>query len=679
MLDFISKLFDTSDFPPRWKCGNWDAGHGWLHILSDLAIFGAYTAIPLVIAYFVIRRKDDIPFPRIFWLFVAFIFACGTTHLIEAIIFWQPVYRFAGTVKLLTAIVSWATVIALWQIVPKALHLPGLATLNAELTTEIEERKRTEQALRESEERLRIALAAGRMGTWEWDVPSGEVRWSPELEKLHGRAPGSFPGRFEAVFEDIFPEDQPLLTTSVQRSLDRNEEHRVEYRIKRPDGEMRWVEGRGRAFHDSNGTPQRMTGICADITERKQAEVEREALLTSERAARSAAEQANRMTDEFLSVVSHELRTPLSAILGYSQLLQMGMVDQAEMEEAFAAIERNSQAQVQIIDDLLDMSRIISGKLRLNVQSISPAEVIEAALETVKPAADAKDVLIIKVLDPHAGPILGDFDRLQQVMWNLVSNAVKFTPKGGRVQVSLERVNSHLEISVADTGCGIRADFLPHVFERFRQSEESTTRRHGGLGLGLSIVKQLVELHGGSVRVESAGENQGSTFVVCLPLQIARHSTQEDRVHPSQGPEMPTSLTTIDLTGLKILVVDDEIDAANVVQRLLTHRGAQVTTASSAQQALQAFDLERPDVILSDIGMPNMDGYQLIREIRSRSAEQGGTIPAVALTAFARSEDRRRALLAGFQNHVTKPVDPGELLAVVAMLSGRTAVQTDSD
>ena len=671
MIDFLSKLFDTSDFPPRWQCGNWEAGHGWLHILSDLAIFGAYTAIPVVIAYF-ISRRPDIPFPRILWLFVAFIFACGTTHLIESIIFWQPIYRFAGVVKLLTAVVSWATVIALFQIIPSALHLPGLASLNATLSSEIEERKRTEQALRESEERLRIALAAGRMGTWEWDVSTGEVHWSPELEKIHGRLPGSFPGKFEAVFDDIYPEDRELVSQSVQRSLEKNEEHRIEYRILLPDGQSRWVEGRGRAFHDSNGKPLRMTGICADVTDRKLAETEREGLLTSERAARRSAEQANRLTDEFLSVVSHELRTPLSAILGYTQLLQMDMVEPEEMRDAYDAIERNSKAQVQIIDDLLDMSRIISGKLRLNVQSISPAEVIEAALETVKPAADAKDVRVHTVLDPRAGPILGDSDRLQQVVWNLVSNAVKFTPKGGRVQVSLERVNSHLEITVADTGCGIAADFLPHVFERFRQSEESTTRRHGGLGLGLSIVKQLVELHGGSVRAQSAGEKQGAVFIVSLPLQISQPAENDERIHPTAEINNGSANQLPNLKGLTILAVDDEKDIVHVLRLFLENCGAEVLIAHSAQEALTLLDSTDPQVIISDIGMPDVDGYQLIREIRSRGANRGGAIPAVALTAFARSEDRKRALLAGFQNHVAKPVDRGELLAVIAMLTGRT-------
>jgi signal transduction histidine kinase/ActR/RegA family two-component response regulator len=551
MIDFLSKLFDTSDFPPRWRCGIWTDGHGWLHIFSDLAIFGAYTAIPLVIAFFVIRRKQDVPFPRIFWLFVIFIFACGTTHLVEAIIFWQPVYRFAGLVKLLTAVASWLTVIALIKIVPQALHLPGLAALNAELKTEIEERKRTEQALRASE-------------------------------------------------------------------------------------------------------------------------VERENLLDSERRARHTAEQANRRTDEFLSVVSHELRTPLSAILGYAQLLRNGMIEPNEMSEAYAVIERNGHAQVQIIDDLLDMSRIISGKLRLNVQSINPSEVIEAALETVKPAADAKEVKITKAFDPKVGVIVGDFDRLQQVVWNLVSNAVKFTPKGGRVQVSLEQVNSHLEIAVADTGCGISPDFLPHVFERFRQSEESTTRRHGGLGLGLSIVKQIVELHGGYVRAQSKGEGQGSTFVVSLPLQIAQVEAPNDRVLSGVGNGSSPILDLPSLKGLTILAVDDEQDIANVLRFYLQQRGAKVITAVSAIEALEALESQKPDVIISDIGMPGTDGYQLIRAIRARGPEQGGTIPAIALTAFARSEDRKKALLAGFQNHLSKPVNHEELLIVISMLTGRT-------
>jgi signal transduction histidine kinase/CheY-like chemotaxis protein len=551
MIDFLSNLFDTSDFPPRWRCGIWTEGHGWLHIFSDLAIFGAYTAIPLVIAFFVIRKKQDVPFPRIFWLFVIFIFACGTTHLIEAIIFWQPIYRFAGVVKLLTAVASWLTVIALVKIVPQALHLPGLAALNAELKTEIEERKRTEQALRASE-------------------------------------------------------------------------------------------------------------------------VERENLLDSERRARHTAEQANRRTDEFLSVVSHELRTPLSAILGYAQLLRNDMIEPNETSEAYAVIERNGHAQVQIIDDLLDMSRIISGKLRLNVQSINPSEVIEAALETVKPAADAKEVRITKVFDPKVGVIVGDFDRLQQVVWNLVSNAVKFTPKNGRVQVSLEQLNSHLEIAIADTGCGISPDFLPHVFERFRQSEESTTRRHGGLGLGLSIVKQIVELHGGYVRAQSKGEGQGSTFVVSLPLQIAQVEESNDRIRPVVENGSTSNFELPNLKGLTILAVDDEQDIANVLRLYLQQRGAKVITAVSAIEALEALEKLKPDVIISDIGMPGTDGYQLIRAIRSRNVERGGTIPAIALTAFARSEDRKKALLAGFQNHLSKPVNHEELLIVISMLTGRT-------
>jgi PAS domain S-box-containing protein len=671
MIEFFSKLFDTSDFPPRWRCGIWDDAHGWLHILSDLAIFGAYTAIPLVIAFFVIRKKQDIPFPRILWLFVIFIFACGTTHLIEAIIFWQPIYRFAGIVKLLTATASWATVAALFWITPEALKLPGLATLNNELAGEIEERKRTEQALRESEERLRLALAAGRMGTWEWEIPSGEVRWSPELEKLHGRAIGSFPGRFEAMFEDVAPEDREWVRTCIERAVKNDEEHQVEYRIKLAEGKMRWVEGRGRVFRNTDGSAQRMMGICADITDRKRADLERESLLLSEREARSAAEQANRMTDEFLSVVSHELRTPLSAILGYAQLLQMDMVEPDEMSEAIDAIERNSQAQVRIIDDLLDMSRIVSGKLRIHPVSLHPHQAVEAALETIRPAAEAKGVQLTQSIDVTAGPVFGDFDRLQQIVWNLVSNAVKFTPQGGRVDVSLARVDSQVEIAIADTGNGISAEFLPHVFERYRQWEESTTRRHGGLGLGLAIVRQLVELHGGSVRASSEGENRGATFTVRLPIHEAiAGSTEPTRTAVATNGDAGGRLP--DLHGISVLVVDDELDTGDVVRRILEHRGAKVTTAGCGQDALDLLDSVNPDVIVSDIGMPGMDGYQLIREIRGRSTSDGGSVSAVALTAFARSEDRKRALMAGFQSHVTKPVDQGELLAVIAMLTRRT-------
>ncbi|MFO0843676.1 MAG: ATP-binding protein [Gemmataceae bacterium] len=366
--------------------------------------------------------------------------------------------------------------------------------------------------------------------------------------------------------------------------------------------------------------------------------------------------------------MSHELRTPLNAILGWARILQLGQAGPDDLREGLEVIERNSKAQAQLIEDLLDLSRIISGKLRLDVQRVALLDVIEQALAAVAPAAEAKGVRLHRVLDPLAGPVSGDPARLQQVVWNLLSNAVKFTPKGGKVQVVLERVNSHVEISVSDTGQGIRPEFLPYVFDRFRQADSSTTRRHGGLGLGLSIVKQLIEMHGGSVRAKSPGEGQGATFTVSLPVPVVHDAAAGRRPQPS--PEQPCPPRT-HLGGVKVLVVDDESDSRELVRRILRACEAEVFTAGSAEEAAAAAERHRPHVLVSDIGMPGQDGYDLIRRVRAagRSARE---MPAVALTAFARPEERRRALLAGFQVHIAKPVDPEELVALVASLVGRT-------
>jgi signal transduction histidine kinase/ActR/RegA family two-component response regulator len=404
----------------------------------------------------------------------------------------------------------------------------------------------------------------------------------------------------------------------------------------------------------------------------KRAAAERTQLLDAERAARAEAERASLMKDEFLATVSHELRTPLNAILGWAQLLRMGTDEPGELEEGLEAIERNSRAQAQLIEDLLDMSRIISGKVRLDVQAVDLAEVVNAAVESVRPSADAKGITLRKVLDPLAGPVSGDPNRLQQVVWNLLSNALKFTPRGGKVSVLLERVNSHLEVTVVDTGAGISPAFLPHVFERFRQADGSTTRSAGGLGLGLSIVKQLVELHGGTVRAKSAGEGQGATFTVMLPLAPVRETFQ--RQHPATPSPSSLASSGVDLTGVRILLVDDERDTLEVVRRVLVQCHAEVATASSAYEALKLLSSLRPDVLLSDIGMPVKDGYQFMQELRRRTPEEGGRTPAIALTAFARSEDRTRAMMAGYQVHISKPIHTHELLATVASLVGRTGL-----
>jgi PAS domain S-box-containing protein len=411
-----------------------------------------------------------------------------------------------------------------------------------------------------------------------------------------------------------------------------------------------------------------------DITARKQAEEERRLLLISANAARAEADTANGIKDEFLATVSHELRTPLSAILGWSQLLASGKLEEQESKRAVETILRNARAQRVIIDDLLDLSRIITGKLRLDMRSVEMTRMIETVVEGVRPAADAKEIHLETAIDSRIGPISGDPDRLQQIIWNLLSNAIKFTPHGGRVEVRLEHIDSHVEITISDTGQGIGPELLLHVFDRFRQSDSSTTRRHGGLGLGLSIVRQLVELHGGTVTAESPGEGAGTTFKVILPVTSVHHDLSDAEKTPRPVME-GSSLTDPppSLNGLRVLVVDDERDSRELVGVVLMVRGAEVVCLGSAKEALEEMQRQPFDVLVSDIGMPEMDGYGLINKIRELPVERGGRIPAVALTAYAGLEDRRRALLGGYQIHIPKPVEPAELTSVVASLAGRYA------
>lgn len=399
---------------------------------------------------------------------------------------------------------------------------------------------------------------------------------------------------------------------------------------------------------------------------------EREQLLVSEQSARAEAEAASRLKDEFVATVSHELRTPLTAVLGWIHILRGGKLDDAAAKHALEIIERNARSQNQLIEDLLDVSRIITGKLRLDVRPIDAAAIIESAIEAVLPAADAKEIRVQKILDTHMSSILGDPARLQQVIWNLLSNAIKFTPRGGRVQVRLERINSHIEISVSDSGEGIKEEFLPFVFDRFRQADGTSARRFGGLGLGLAIVRHLVELHGGTVQASSAGDGKGAMFTVKLPLlPIYQRESEGERVHPTASDSAPLPIEyPDDLRGLKILVVDDEADTLELIKVLLGQCGAVVTTARSAAEAVKAVEQILPDVIISDIGMPIEDGFELIRKVRQLPPDKGGKIPAVALTAYARAEDRLRVLRSGYQMHISKPVELAELVAVVANVTG---------
>lgn len=493
--------------------------------------------------------------------------------------------------------------------------------------------------------------------------------WNPAAEKLFGYTPEEAVGQsiLLIVPPELRDEERTILSNLREgRKIDHFETQRMA-----KDGRRIDISLTVSPIRDATGRIVGASKIARDVTAWKQSQRDREALLEAERHARETAQRVNLLKDEFLATLSHELRTPLNAIMGWAQLMSAGVLKPQEFIEAGQVIERNARTQKQLIDDLLDMSRIISGKLRLDLQHIQPIQFIEAAVETVEPSAQAKGIRIETLLDPAAGPISGDAGRLQQVMWNLLSNAVKFTPKNGRIQVLLERVNSHLEVTVADSGEGISPEFLPHVFERFRQADATKTRQHGGLGLGLAIVKQIIELHGGSVQARSAGLGAGTTFILRLPpLAIHTADREPAGVHP-RASQTDHKYPAVDLANLKVLIVDDEPDARELVSRVIAASGADTSTVESAAAALTKIATERPDILICDIGMPAMDGYELLRQLRRQ--DHGKDIPAIALTAFARSEDRTQAMLAGYIAHVAKPVEPAELLATIAVVTNRAA------
>jgi PAS domain S-box-containing protein len=489
------------------------------------------------------------------------------------------------------------------------------------------------------------------------------LSWNPGAERLYGYTAAEAVGQpVTMLIPPGLPDEEPRILAQIKRGerVDHYETVRV-----RKDGSFIEVSLTVSPVKDAEGRIIGASKIARDITERKRAAEENERLYRE-------AQESNRIKDEFLATVSHELRTPLTAILGWAHLLRTGPSGSDDILKACETIERNARAQAQLIDDLLDVSRIITGKLRIDVRPVDPNTFIEAAIESVRPGAEAKGVRLQRIMDTGVVSVAGDPVRLQQVVWNLLANAIKFTPRGGRVQVKLERVNSHVEIIVSDTGAGIAPEFLPHVFDRFRQADQRKTRQHGGLGLGLSIVRHLVELHGGTVRAESPGEGQGSTFTVLLPVApVYRAAVEGGRVHPAARDTLPTYEFADRLDGLRVLVVDDEPDTRELLKVGLGQCGAEVTVAGSASEAYEAMRNSGADLLISDIGMPGEDGYELIRRIRQLPAESGGRVPAIALTAYARVEDRMQALRAGYQMHVPKPVELAELVAVAASLVKR--------
>jgi PAS domain S-box-containing protein len=541
------------------------------------------------------------------------------------------------------------------------------------------ERIESQQKLRDSEHRYRQLAESLPNLVWSCGTDGRCTYLNRRWVEYTGRPEAEQLG--VGWVEQLHPEDRESTMNAWRRAVAGGEEFRVEFRLRRADGEYRWFDTRALPIRDANGQLVKWFGSNTDITDAKQLEQSRKELLEAERSARTAAEHANRMKDEFLATISHELRTPLQAILGWSGLLNSQMYD-SRTAQAIEVIQRNARVQAQLIEDLLDMSRILNGKMRLDLKAVDLGTPIGNALKTVEPAAKVKQIIVHPPVECGPIAVQGDPDRLQQIVWNLLSNAIKFTPSGGEVRVKLEVADQTAVIRVADTGQGIKREFLAHVFDRFRQEDGSSTRRQGGLGIGLSIVRQLVEMHGGAVSVDSEGEGRGSTFTVRLPLAVepamAENAVKSPANLLSAAVSEHESMHT--LQGANILLVDDQLDACILAQRCLEEAGAHVTMSLSARDALKSFASHPPHLLISDISMPEMDGYELIQEIRRRPAEHGGRVPAIALTAFARDEDIARCGRAGYQAHLAKPFEPAGLLCTVArILEEHLAVPPSGD
>ncbi|MEH2450973.1 hybrid sensor histidine kinase/response regulator [Nostoc sp.] len=558
--------------------------------------------------------------------------------------------------------------------------------------------------LRQSEERLRSLSTCSPVGIFEIDTEGGCRYTNPRYQTICGlKAAESLEKRW---LESVHPEDRERAVTSWSDYIREGRNYSEEFRFQTAQGIVRWVQVRSSPMLSGQGELLGYVGTLEDITERKQAEEVR-AQVIREQTARQEAEAANRMKDEFLAVLSHELRTPLTSMLGWSKILRSKKLDDKATSRALEAIERNAMSQMQLIEDILDVSRIIRGQLRLNVSAVNLISVMEAALEAVRPLAEAKDIKLNTVLNTSVGSVYGDPARLQQVVWNLLTNAIKFTPKGGRVEVKLsayfgssisdfgfaqsndfglgsdgENLDSSntdegsnpkfkiqnsksqfAQIQVIDTGIGISSEFLPKVFERFRQADSTTTRSHNGLGLGLAIVRHLVELHKGTIFAQSPGTGEGATFTVRLPLLQDNRANRGNR--EATGEEI-SPVASVPLAGLRVLVVDDQADTRNFLSFMFEEYGAIATAVASVDEALTVIEQAKADILISDIGMSEQDGYTLIRKLRSLEPEKGGRIPAIALTAYTREEDRLKALRAGFQQHLSKPIDPTKLIAMVA-------------
>jgi PAS domain S-box-containing protein len=570
---------------------------------------------------------------------------------------------------------------------------------------DISERKRAEAAAQEAHQRLTFHVENSPLAVVEWDSEFRVSRWSESAERLFGWKANEVIGKYVSDWHFVFDEDIDAVAQLTHRQRVGAELLGVQHnRNYTKTGSILYCEWYNSVLHDDSGKLVSVLSLVLDVTARKLAEEERAALLARERDLRQQAEEADRLKDEFLATLSHELRTPLTSILGWATLIRNGEVDQQEnLERALEIIERNARSQARLIDDLLDVSRITTGNLQLDVRPLQVAPIVGAAIEALRPAADAKGIQVETALDSEECVVSGDPNRLRQVIWNLLMNAIKFTPRGGNVRLSLKCVDTGARLTVSDTGDGISAEFLPYVFHRFRQEEGSISRKAGGLGLGLAVVRHLVELHGGSVSAESPGPGQGSIFTVDLPLAAERDAPTNSRVDPTEATKDSTqeddkkiaigrssgesrrsvlsdkskssevgggAASGARLPGIRVLLVEDDDDSRNLLSLVLERYGAEVISAPSTSEALGSFIREPPDIVISDIGMAEEDGYELIRRIRSLSGNSS-LVPAIALTGYATIKDRDRALSAGYQLHLAKPVEPDDLAAAILRLTAK--------